>query len=59
MVTEKWEENSSGLLHDADHSALKTLIGRITSLTKAAGYINQTTFFSMNDVCDGNVFIVV
>ncbi|XP_025071153.1 RNA helicase Mov10l1 isoform X2 [Alligator sinensis] len=29
------------------------LIGNITSLTKNSGYINQTTFFTVEEVCEG------
>ncbi|NXI95338.1 M10L1 helicase, partial [Psophia crepitans] len=38
---------------DASELNMKTLIGNVTSLCKDGGYINQNTFFSMEDVCEG------
>lgn len=32
---------------------MKILIGNVTSLSKDGGYINQNTFFAMEDVCEG------
>ncbi|XP_010154711.1 PREDICTED: putative helicase Mov10l1, partial [Eurypyga helias] len=37
---------------DASELNMKILIGNITSLCKGGGYINQNTFFSMEDVCE-------
>ncbi|KAM9277463.1 RNA helicase Mov10l1 [Cariama cristata] len=38
---------------DASELHMKILIGNITSLSKDGGYINQNTFFAMEDVCEG------
>ncbi|XP_075598809.1 RNA helicase Mov10l1 [Balearica regulorum gibbericeps] len=38
---------------DASELNMKTLIGNVTSLCKDGGYINQNTFFSMEDICEG------
>ncbi|KFQ62234.1 Putative helicase Mov10l1, partial [Pelecanus crispus] len=38
---------------DASELNTKILIGNITSLSKDGGYINQNTFFAMEDVCEG------
>ncbi|XP_009997745.1 PREDICTED: putative helicase Mov10l1 [Chaetura pelagica] len=38
---------------DASELNKKTLIGTITSLSKDGGYINQNTFFTMENVCEG------
>ncbi|KFV10524.1 Putative helicase Mov10l1, partial [Tauraco erythrolophus] len=38
---------------DASEPNMKILIGSITSLSKDGGYINQNTFFAMEDVCEG------
>ncbi|XP_019329594.1 PREDICTED: RNA helicase Mov10l1 [Aptenodytes forsteri] len=38
---------------DASELNMKILIGNITSLSKDGGYINQNTFFAMEDVCEG------
>ncbi|NXC17302.1 M10L1 helicase, partial [Corythaeola cristata] len=38
---------------DASEPNTKILIGSITSLSKDGGYINQNTFFAMEEVCEG------
>lgn len=52
----KWEmntpENQNALEFD-----IKVLIGTVTFCNKDGGQINQTTFFSMCDVCEGNVIL--
>ncbi|XP_072452581.1 RNA helicase Mov10l1 isoform X1 [Notamacropus eugenii] len=51
-VSDKWEDDSKNDCELPD-SSTKILIGCITSLVDDAGYINQTTYFSMQDVCEG------
>uniref|UniRef100_A0A5F8GIG6 RNA helicase Mov10l1 n=1 Tax=Monodelphis domestica TaxID=13616 RepID=A0A5F8GIG6_MONDO len=51
-VSDKWEDDSKNYCELPD-SSTKILIGCITSLVEDAGYINQTTYFSMQDVCEG------
>ncbi|CAN0008382.1 unnamed protein product, partial [Bubo scandiacus] len=50
-VQNTWEDSNSAC--DASELNMKILIGSITSLSKDGGYINQNTFFAMEDVCDG------
>ncbi|KAM6290363.1 RNA helicase Mov10l1 [Porphyrio hochstetteri] len=50
-VQNYWED-SSPTCEDSELNR-KTLIGNITSLCKGGGFINQNTFFSMKDVCEG------
>ncbi|KFP33977.1 Putative helicase Mov10l1, partial [Colius striatus] len=38
---------------DASELNMKILVGNVTSLSKDGGYINQTTFFAMENVCEG------
>ncbi|KAM6425236.1 RNA helicase Mov10l1 [Rhynochetos jubatus] len=40
---------------DASELNMKILIGNITSLCKGGGYINQNTFFSIEDVCEEGI----
>uniref|UniRef100_A0A2K6GNN1 RNA helicase n=1 Tax=Propithecus coquereli TaxID=379532 RepID=A0A2K6GNN1_PROCO len=52
-VSDKWEDdrkNHGGGLSD---SSPRMLIGCVTSLMASAGYINQTTYFSLESVCEG------
>ncbi|XP_006157650.1 RNA helicase Mov10l1 isoform X1 [Tupaia chinensis] len=51
-VSDKWEDDSRshGGLSD---SHPRVLIGCVTSLMEGAGYINQTTYFSLESVCEG------
>lgn len=46
-----WESYSTAC--DASEQHARILIGNITSLCKDGGYINQTTHFTMEDVCEG------
>ncbi|KAH0616541.1 hypothetical protein JD844_027727, partial [Phrynosoma platyrhinos] len=50
IISDKWEESS--ICPCEGDSDIKTLIGSITSLTAIGGRINQTTSFSMKDVCE-------
>ncbi|XP_075130272.1 RNA helicase Mov10l1 [Leptodactylus fuscus] len=53
-ISDKWEtnalENQNALEFD-----IKVLIGTITFCNKDGGEINQTTYFSMCDVCEGYI----
>ncbi|XP_067420456.1 RNA helicase Mov10l1 isoform X2 [Emydura macquarii macquarii] len=51
-VLDKWE-NYSSPTYDSSELNTKMLIGNITSLTEYGGCINQTTSFSMEQVCEG------
>ncbi|XP_068959071.1 RNA helicase Mov10l1 [Petaurus breviceps papuanus] len=51
-VSDKWEDDSRNYCELPDTST-KILIGCITSVAEDAGYINQNTYFSMQDVCEG------
>nr|XP_021154068.1 RNA helicase Mov10l1 isoform X2 [Columba livia] len=50
-VQNTWEDSSPTC--EASEINMKILIGSITSLSKDGGYINQNTFFAMEDVCEG------
>ncbi|XP_063998494.1 RNA helicase Mov10l1 [Pogoniulus pusillus] len=50
-VQNTWESCTS--TYDASELNMKILIGSITSLSKDGGYINQNTFFAMENVCEG------
>uniref|UniRef100_A0A8C3BLZ5 RNA helicase n=1 Tax=Cairina moschata TaxID=8855 RepID=A0A8C3BLZ5_CAIMO len=50
-VQTTWESYSTACNASEQHA--KILIGNITSLCKDGGYINQTTHFTMEDVCEG------
>ncbi|NXF85693.1 M10L1 helicase, partial [Eubucco bourcierii] len=50
-VQNTWESSTSTC--DASELNVKTLIGSITSLCKDGGYINENTFFAMENVCEG------
>ncbi|KAM6146847.1 RNA helicase Mov10l1 [Phoenicopterus ruber ruber] len=50
-VQNTWGDSSPTC--DASELNMKILIGNITSLSKDSGYINQNTFFAMEDVCEG------
>ncbi|NXG43462.1 M10L1 helicase, partial [Psilopogon haemacephalus] len=50
-VQNTWESSTSAC--DASELNMKILIGCITSLCKDGGYINQNTFFAMENVCEG------
>ncbi|XP_062991081.1 RNA helicase Mov10l1 [Elgaria multicarinata webbii] len=49
-VSDKWEDSEYPYEMESDS---KTLIGSITSVTAAGGYINQRTSFSMKEVSEG------
>uniref|UniRef100_UPI00398F43D6 RNA helicase Mov10l1 isoform X2 n=1 Tax=Pristiophorus japonicus TaxID=55135 RepID=UPI00398F43D6 len=54
-VTSQWDNDGTrgtDLNPPAQNETLN-LIGIITSCTKDGGYINETTYFSMADVCEG------
>uniref|UniRef100_A0A8D0G8H2 RNA helicase Mov10l1 n=1 Tax=Sphenodon punctatus TaxID=8508 RepID=A0A8D0G8H2_SPHPU len=53
VVLDKWEDSSTPVY--GSESDINMLIGSITSLTEDGGYINQTTSFSMKEVCEGFV----
>ncbi|NXN19644.1 M10L1 helicase, partial [Indicator maculatus] len=50
-VQNTWESSPSTC--EASELNMKVLIGNITSLSKDGGYINQNTFFAMENVCEG------
>ncbi|KAM9205925.1 RNA helicase Mov10l1 [Mergus octosetaceus] len=50
-VQTTWGSYSTACNASEQHA--KILIGNITSLCKDGGYINQTTHFTMEDVCEG------
>ncbi|XP_054255949.1 RNA helicase Mov10l1 [Indicator indicator] len=50
-VQNTWESSTSTC--EASELNMKILIGNITSLSKDGGYINQNTFFAMENVCEG------
>lgn len=52
-VSDKWEEDSKNQGGGLSDSSPRVLIGCVTSLMKGAGYINQTTYFSLKSVCEG------
>uniref|UniRef100_G1P7T8 RNA helicase Mov10l1 n=1 Tax=Myotis lucifugus TaxID=59463 RepID=G1P7T8_MYOLU len=52
-VSDKWEEDSKNQGRGLSDSRPRVLIGCVTSLMKGAGYINQTTYFSLKSVCEG------
>ncbi|XP_069083667.1 RNA helicase Mov10l1 [Pleurodeles waltl] len=53
---DKWEEDSSNPeMPNVWDQNVKVMIGNVTACTKIGGYINQTTSFSMSDVCEGYV----
>nr|KAF6398975.1 Mov10 like RISC complex RNA helicase 1 [Molossus molossus] len=52
-VSDKWEEDSRNQGGGLSDSGPRVLIGCVTSLMKGAGYINQTTYFSLKSVCEG------
>ncbi|KFZ54918.1 Putative helicase Mov10l1, partial [Podiceps cristatus] len=49
-IQKTWGDSSPTC--DASELNMKILIGNITSLCKDGGYINQNTFFAMEDVCE-------
>ncbi|XP_006888176.1 PREDICTED: putative helicase Mov10l1 [Elephantulus edwardii] len=52
-VSDKWEDDGKKSSKGLADSRTRLLIGCVTSMTAGAGYINQTTYFSMERVCEG------
>uniref|UniRef100_H0UXJ7 RNA helicase Mov10l1 n=1 Tax=Cavia porcellus TaxID=10141 RepID=H0UXJ7_CAVPO len=52
-ISDKWEDDSKNHGRELTDSRPRVLIGCVTSLMKGAGYINQTTYFSLENVCEG------
>ncbi|XP_029061582.1 RNA helicase Mov10l1 [Monodon monoceros] len=52
-VSDKWEDNSKSHGRGLSDSSPRVLVGCVTSLMDGAGYINQTTYFSLESVCEG------
>uniref|UniRef100_A0A8C7MRY4 RNA helicase n=1 Tax=Oncorhynchus kisutch TaxID=8019 RepID=A0A8C7MRY4_ONCKI len=48
-----WEEGGGGASLEADSNQLRPLIGTVTSCDRDGGFINQTTFFPREALCDG------
>ncbi|XP_054961721.1 RNA helicase Mov10l1 isoform X2 [Pan paniscus] len=51
-VSDKWEDDSRNHGSPSDCSP-RVLIGCVTSLVEGAGCISQTTYFSLESVCEG------
>uniref|UniRef100_G3R3P7 RNA helicase Mov10l1 n=1 Tax=Gorilla gorilla gorilla TaxID=9595 RepID=G3R3P7_GORGO len=51
-VSDKWEDDSRNRGSPSDCSP-RVLIGCVTSLVEGAGRISQTTYFSLESVCEG------
>uniref|UniRef100_A0A7M4EY67 RNA helicase Mov10l1 n=1 Tax=Crocodylus porosus TaxID=8502 RepID=A0A7M4EY67_CROPO len=51
-VFNNWDDDSDPTC-GSSKSNTKMLIGNITSVTESSGYINQTTFFTVEEVCEG------
>ncbi|XP_057598035.1 RNA helicase Mov10l1 isoform X2 [Hippopotamus amphibius kiboko] len=52
-VSDKWEDDSKSHGRGLSDPSPRVLIGCVTSLMEGAGYINQTTYFSLESVCEG------
>lgn len=52
-VSDKWEGDSKSQGGGLSPSGPHVLIGCVTSLMEGAGYISQTTYFSLESVCEG------
>uniref|UniRef100_A0A8C6QES6 RNA helicase Mov10l1 n=1 Tax=Nannospalax galili TaxID=1026970 RepID=A0A8C6QES6_NANGA len=52
-VSDKWEDDDKNSCRGLSDSSPRVLIGCVTSLLEGAGYINQTTYFSLESVCEG------
>ncbi|XP_023443066.2 RNA helicase Mov10l1 [Dasypus novemcinctus] len=52
-VSDKWEDGSKNNGTGLSESSPRVLIGSVTSLMEGAGYINQTTYFPLEIVCEG------
>ncbi|KAJ7997868.1 hypothetical protein DPEC_G00216620 [Dallia pectoralis] len=51
--TDAWEDGGGGATLEADGEQLRPLIGTVTSCDRDGGFINQTTFFPQNALCEG------
>uniref|UniRef100_A0A6Q2YGL2 RNA helicase n=1 Tax=Esox lucius TaxID=8010 RepID=A0A6Q2YGL2_ESOLU len=51
--SDAWEDGGGGAMLEADSKQLRPLIGTVTSCDKDGGFINQTTFFPPNALCEG------
>ncbi|XP_037369257.1 RNA helicase Mov10l1 isoform X2 [Talpa occidentalis] len=54
-LSDKWEDDHKGSGLGLSDSSPRVLIGCVTSLTEGAGYISQSTYFSLESVCEGFV----
>lgn len=54
-VSDKWEDDSKNHGRGLSNSSPRVLIGCVTSLMEGAGYISQTTYFSLESVCEGTL----
>ncbi|XP_023365120.1 RNA helicase Mov10l1 [Otolemur garnettii] len=52
-VSDRWEDDSRSHSGGLSGSSPRVLIGCVTSLMESAGYISQTTYFSLESVCEG------
>ncbi|XP_062057886.1 RNA helicase Mov10l1 [Lepus europaeus] len=52
-VSDKWEDDSKNSSRGLSDPSPRVLIGCVTSLMGGTGYINQTTRFSLESVCEG------
>ncbi|KAF7462469.1 Hypothetical predicted protein [Marmota monax] len=52
-VSDKWEDDSKSCGRGLSDSSPRVLIGCVTSLVEGTGYISQTTYFSLESVCEG------
>ncbi|KAM9674145.1 RNA helicase Mov10l1-like [Trichechus inunguis] len=52
-VFDRWEDDSKKSSKGLADSGTRLLIGCVTSLMGGAGYINQTTYFPLESVCEG------
>uniref|UniRef100_A0A8C9JPE1 RNA helicase n=1 Tax=Panthera tigris altaica TaxID=74533 RepID=A0A8C9JPE1_PANTA len=52
-VSDKWEDDGKNHSRGLSDSSPRVLIGCVTSLMEGAGYISQTTYFSLESVCEG------
>ncbi|XP_069765517.1 RNA helicase Mov10l1 isoform X5 [Narcine bancroftii] len=55
LETDHWDEGGSCTVYSDSSDQMKThsLIGMITSCNNDGGYINETTHFTMDNVCEG------
>lgn len=56
-VCNKWEDDSTNPSQGLSDSRPRVLIGCVTSMTEGAGYINQTTHFLLESVCEGRRWV--